>query len=787
VNGEHKITSWHRERTAVVYLRQSSMVQVREHTESTMRQYGLAEEAVRLGWPRSSVEVIDTDLGVSGRFGVARQGFTELVGRVCSGEVGAIFGIEISRLARSNADVARLMELARITGTLLVDTDGVYDPGDVNDRMLLGLKGTMGEVELHVMAGRLHEAKRAAAARGELRTPLPVGYLYDCDGEPGRDVVIDPDAEVQAAVADVFAAFAACGSAYAVVAAFADRRFPLRAYGGAWAGQLRWGKLTHARVLGVLKNPAYAGAYVFGRYSSRRTVDPDGTVHTQILERPRAEWPVLIKDHHDGYLTWADYLANEAKLAANHTGASARPPREGAALCQGIIACGSCGKPMMANYHTDQRPAYECSSRRDRLTTPSCRSVAAACVDAAVAGALLDALTPEQVALALSAADEVAGRHQRTGRAAELAAERARFEADRAERAFHHVEPENRLVARSLEARWEAKLAALAEAEQALQAAKDTLPPLPSRADLERLAADLPGLWHADTTSAKDRKRLLRTLIADVTLLPEPDRRRVRIGIRWHTGATDELVVDRPIHPGTARRSPAAAIELVRKLGPTTGNDELVRQLNAAGHRTGHGRPFDIDAVQWIRHAHKIPVPDPYAPGEISVAAAARRLGCSTGVLYHWIHTDQLTARRGQGNRFCVPWNDQTEADCRRRIQQSAHLGRTARPRKTPAPPSPAADGQVSVTEAAYRLGCSTGVIYYWIETGQLTARRDSGNRLHIPWDDQIQAACRARIEQSGHLNPAARRTKPRRRRSGPPRMSVPPAMLTPADQLTQA
>ena len=450
----------------------------------------------------------------------------------------------------------------------------------------------MGEMELHVMAQRLQASKRAAAGRGELRTPLPVGLVHDDAG----DIVIDPDAEVQAAIRDVFAAFTACGSAYAVVAAFAGRRFPLRAYGGAWAGQLRWGKLTHARVLGILKNPGYAGAYVFGRYTSRRTVDPGGTVHTTTTERPRAEWPVLIKDHHEGYITWADYLASEARLAASHTAAGARPPREGTALCQGIItcgscgSCGSCGKPVMTNYHTDQRPAYECSSRRDQLTTPSCRSVAAACVDAAVAGALLNALTPGQVALALSAAGEVAGRHQRASRAAELTVERARYDADRAERALCAVEPENRLVARSLEARWEARLAALSEAEQALQAAQDTLPPLPSREDLEKLAADLPALWNAPTTSARDRKRLLRTLIADVTLLPEPDRSKVRIGIRWHTGATSELTAGRPVHPGTARRSPAAAIELVKQLGPATSNDELVTRLNAAGHRTGHGR-----------------------------------------------------------------------------------------------------------------------------------------------------------------------------------------------------
>ena len=683
MNGEHKITSSHRERTALIYLRQSSMAQVREHTESTRSQYGLAETAAGLGWPRTSIEVIDTDLGISGKWGVAREGFTELVTRVCSGDVGAIFGIEITRLARSNADVARLAEFARITGTLLIDANGVYDPADVNDRVLLGFKGTMGEMELHVMAQRLQANKRAAAQRGELRTPLPVGYVHDDAG----DVVIDPDAEVQAAIRDVFAAFAACGSAYGVVAAFASRRFPLRAYGGTWAGQLRWGRLTHARVLGILKNPGYAGAYVFGRYASCRTVDPSGTVHTAMAERPRTEWPVLIKDHHEGYITWPDYLANEARLAANRTNAGARPPREGCALCQGIITCGSCGKPMRTSYHTDQRPSYECSSHRDRLTTPACRSVAAATVDNAVARMLLDALTPEQVALALSAANAVAGRHQRVSRAAELAVERARYEAGRAERAFCQVEPENRLVARSLEARWEDRLAALAEAGQALEAARDTLPPLPGRAELEKLAADLPGLWHAPATSSKDRKRLLRTLIADITLLPEQQPGQVRIGIRWHTGATDELVTGRPIHSGTARRTPAAAVELVRQLGPATSNDELVRRLNADGLATGHGRPFDVKAVQWIRHAYNIPAPAPYAGGEISVAEAARRLGCGTGVIYYWIETAQLDARRGSGGRLCIPWTSNIEAACRRRIAGSGHLNpaaRRTRPRNRP-------------------------------------------------------------------------------------------------------
>ena len=429
----------------------------------------------------------------------------------------------------------------------------------------------------------------------------------------------------------------------------------------------------------MLKNPAYAGAYAFGRYTSRRTVDPDGTVHTTIVERPRPESAVLIKDHHEGYITWADFLANEARLAANHTAAGARPAREGTALCQGIIVCGSCGKPMMTNYHTGQRPAYACSSRRDRLTTPTCRTVAAACVDEAVAGALLAALTPEQVALALSAAGEVAGGisasagppgWQLNGPATRLTGPSA---------PSTQVEPENRLVTRSLEARWEAKLTALAEAEQALAAAQDTLPPLPGRAELEKLAGDLPVLWHAGTTSARDRKRLLRTLIADVTMLPEPDRSKVRIGIRWHTGAVDELTADRPLPPGPARRSPSPAVEIIRRLGPTTDTRDLAGRLNAAGLTTGHGKPFDMAAVQWIRHAYKIPAPNPYDPGELSVAQAASRRAAAQASSTTGSRQNRSPPAAVPGNRLCIPWTSQIEADCQARIAQSGHLTPAAR------------------------------------------------------------------------------------------------------------
>ena len=313
---------------------------------------------------------------------------------------------------------------------------------------------------------------------------------------------------------------------------------------------------------------------------------------------------------------------------------------------------------------------------------------------------LLDALTPEQVALALAAADEVTGRHQRTSRAAELAVERARYEADRAERAFSQVEPENRLVARTLEARWEARLTALAEAEQALETAAGSLPPLPGRAELEKLAADLPGLWHAPETSNKDRKRLLRTLIADVTLLPEPDRAKVRIGIRWHTGATDELRLTRAVHPGTARRSPSPAIEMVRRLGPVTPTAELAAQLNAAGMVTGNGRPFDVKAVQWIRHAYGIPAPAPHHDGEISVADAAGQLGCSPGVVYYWIKTGQLDAPARTGKPALHP----LERPHRGRLPRAHRRIRAPQPRRTA---RKATSPSLSTPECRCPLACS--------------------------------------------------------------------------------
>jgi DNA invertase Pin-like site-specific DNA recombinase len=665
-----KIAGTHLERLAVVYVRQSSLAQVREHGESTARQYALAEEAARLGWSAEQIVVIDADLGLSGRDGCGRAGFKELVGRVCVGEVGAIFGLEVSRLARSSADLQRLLELCSLTETLIVDADGIYDLGSFNDRLLLGLKGTMAETELHLLAGRLQGARRAAAARGELRFPLPVGYVYDEEGA----TVFDPDEEVRAAIADLFACFEQTGSAYAVVGVFAERPFPVRAYGGAWAGELRWGRLSHRRVTSVLQNPAYAGAYVFGRRRDRRQVEADGTIRARTEMLPREQWQVLIHDHHPGYISWQQFLQNGERLARNYTHAGARPAREGSALLQGIVRCGGCGRAMATGY-PGGRPRYECAySRADRAATAACAGVMAAPVDRAVAERLLAAVAPEQIALALAAADEVADRRGRTSRALQLRAERCRYQAARAERAFHQCDPDNRLVARSLERRWEEKLRELAEAEQG-RAAQAAEPELPGREQLEALARDLPALWGAPATSDRDRKRLLRALIADVTLSIQPTSSELQVGIRWRSGASEQLTVLRPTAARTQRRE--AALELVRRLGPSHSDRELAAALTAAGLTTGADRPFDETAVGWLRWRNRIPPPPVRVEGELAVHELAERLGTTPRVVYSWINRGQLHARRSRHRRYAIPFNPEVERACRQRLATSRNRART--------------------------------------------------------------------------------------------------------------
>lgn len=666
-----KIAPQHLERLAVIYLRQSSPKQVRENFRSTERQYGLADEAARLGWEPERILTIDGDLGVSGRDTQARGGYKELVGRVCLGEVGAIFGLEVSRLARSSAETQRLLEYCGLTDTLVIDTDGIYDLRDFNDQLVLGVKGQLAQAELHVMAVRLQGAKRHAAERGELHFPLPVGLVYDDEGQ----TTIDPDEEVQAAIGDLFKAFVQTGSAYGVVGAFKNRRFPRRAYGGAWAGELRWGRLTHARAVGVLSNPSYAGAYVFGRYRSRRVLRPDGTITTKTVELPRSEWAIVIHDHHEGYISWEQFLSNEQRLAANNNRNGQRPPREGAAICQGIVRCGACGGSM-TTLHRREGSYYECGhSRADHINTPACRSVKATVVDELIARRLLEALAPEEIALALAAAGEHADRRARSDRVFELRVERAGYEAVRAERAFHACEPDNRLVARTLENRWEQKLRELKDAEAEL--AEHVVPSSePSREQLEALARDLPKLWTATSTAHRDRKRLLRAIIADVTLTSQPEGRELQVGIRWRSGASEQHTIQRPPRPADAKRTPAKVIELITRLAAEHTNAQIADQLQATGMRTSTGLPLDEKAVRWLRWRYRILTgPEQLlGDGEVTVADLAERLGISPGTIYDWIRAGKLHGRRGPGNRLNIPFGPEVEQQCRGLVANSVHL-----------------------------------------------------------------------------------------------------------------
>jgi hypothetical protein len=486
---------------------------------------------------------------------------------------------------------------------------------------------------------------------------------------------------------------------------------------------------------------------VYGRFRSRRVVSPDATIHTRTTELPRPEWPIVILSHHEAYLSWEGFLTNEAKLAANRTTTGARPPREGGALCQGIVFCGACGRAM-STFASGGHDYYDCShARSDHTATPFCRSVRADTVDHAVAECLLDAVSGEELTLALAAADEVTARRARSTRAAELAVERARYQAERAERALLAVEPENRLVARTFENRLEARLAELAEAEAVLATQRAATVPLPPRAELEAVVANLAELWAAPTTSNRDRKRVLRTLVADVTLIPDVDRSKLRIGIHWRSGSTEELTVQRMNRVTEYRRTAPETVEFARQIGADLDNHHLAAALNAAGHRTGAGRAFDSDAVSSLRHYHGIASPALLEPGERTVRDVAARLGVNHGAVINWINRGLLAARRGLYNRWCIPFGPELEAEWQARVTASAHVHADIDPRC----PGPT---ERTVAQVADVLGVKADVVYHWTTVGHVPWRRGPGGRKYIDFTHELETACRQRIASSVHLPP---------------------------------
>ena len=650
-----KIQTHHRQKMAYVYLRQSTMAQVHHHQESTQRQYALKDKALELGWMPEQIRVLDADLGISGTHMNNRQDFKTLVADVSLEKVGAVFSLEASRLSRSCSDWHRLLEICSLTGTLIIDADGCYDPADFNDQLLLGLKGTMSQAELHFLRGRLQGGKRNKAQRGELRFPLPVGFVY---GEGPGSVWLDPDTEIQNAVRLVFTVFRQSGSAYGVVRPFLQHQltFPRRAYGGVWNGKIFWGRLQHGRVLGLLSNPCYAGAYVFGRYRGVKSVSTDGQIQSKVERQPIPSWLVLIREHHPGYIRWDEYWEHQQMLEQNQTHqpelCSTGAAREGRALLQGLLLCGHCGRRLSPRYTGNGgiHPRYECTRRQeDTHYSSSCVRLSADLIDQAMGKRILEILRPEQIEIACRAVQELERRSQAVDQQWRMRLERLEYQAQLAQRRYEEVDPANRLVAATLEQRWNEALQAKATAQEELnrQRQKQGLELTEEqKGQLLALAKDLPRLWNSPSTCAQDRKRMLRLLIKDITVERVRPERKVLLHIRWQGGAVEDLSVDIPLPAPDKVRYPQAVVERVRSLALSMTDPQIKATLNQEPRLSAKGKPFSLSMIKWIRFRHGIPAPSLKKPEELTVGQAAEHFGVSIGVVYYWIERRHLQARQ---------------------------------------------------------------------------------------------------------------------------------------------
>ena len=679
-----KIQVQHRQKMAYVYLRQSTMAQVYHHQESTQRQYALKDRAQELGWPQDQIRVLDADLGQSGTQMNNRQDFKTLVADVSLEKVGAVFALEASRLSRSCSDWHRLLEICSLTGTLIVDADGCYDPADFNDQLLLGLKGTMSQAELHFIRARLQGGKRNKAQRGELRFPLPVGLVYG--DEPGN-ILLDPDIEVQNAVRLVFAIFRQTGSAYGVVRYFLEHNlsFPRRAYGGVWNGKIIWGKLTHRRVIGVLGNPSYAGAYVFGRYRGIKSISTDGQVQAKVQRQPMDSWLVLIQQHHSGYISWDDYLENQQMLERNQTNTpeqcSSGAAREGRALLQGVLLCAHCGRKLSPRYTGNGgiHPVYECTRRQtDTHYSPECVRIQADLIDQKVGARVLEILHPDQIEIALRAVKELERRGQAVDQQWRMRIERLEYQSQLAQRRYEEVDPSNRLVAGTLESRWNDALEELKAAQEELHRSRQQQGlelTEEQRAQLRALAEDLPKLWKSPTTSAQDRKRMLRLLVKDITVEKRRAERKVVLHIRWQGGAVENLSADIPLAAPDRVRYPEALVNRVRSLAATMTDAQITATLDQEGLLSAKGKRFSLTIIKQLRSKYRIPGPGLNSSSELTVGEVAERLGVSPGVVHYWIERGHLRTRKlGPGWPHWITLAPEKEAELRTWVMHSSRI-----------------------------------------------------------------------------------------------------------------
>jgi DNA invertase Pin-like site-specific DNA recombinase len=675
-----KIQKAHLEKPAYIYIRQSSMKQVRHHQESTERQYALRDKALELGWSEEMIRILDGDLGMSGSQATGRKDFQSLVADVSMRKVGAVFSLEASRLARSCTDWHRLLELCAFTDTVIIDEDGCYNPADFNDQLLLGLKGTMSQAELHFLRARLQGGKLNKAQKGQLKRPLPVGFVYDDE----QRIVLDPDAEVRAAVRFLFNAFHETGSAYGVVHKFSQERlqFPKRSYGGVWNGQLIWGRLTDSRVLGVLKNPTYAGAYVHGRYQSVKEIGPDGAFLSKIKAVPMSSWTVRITDHHEAYICWDEFLHNQEILQRNQTNGEetmlAGPAREGLALLQGLLICGSCGRRLTVRYKGNGGiyPVYECNwRRREGLSTSSCMHIRCDLIDQPITTLVLEVIQPKQIELAIKALEEIERREKAVNNQWYLKIERAHYEASLAQRRYEAVDPDNRLVAATLERRWNDALVKLEEIKKefAQNQRKNRITATEEqKAQLMKLAKDLPRLWKAPSTKAKDRKRIVRLLIKDITVEKLAAAKQMMLHLRWQGGALEDIPIAIPPSYSDQIRYPNEIVEKVRHLAKELTETQIAKALNKEGIKSAKGKTFTASMIKWIKYTHRIPGPNRRRSEELTVEQLAKRFAVSPYIVYRWIERNMVSARRiNSGSPYWIMMDSQKEQELTQWVRNS--------------------------------------------------------------------------------------------------------------------
>jgi len=693
-------------------LRQSSPTQVEQNRESTARQYALADRARQLGWPKEQVVVIDEDLGLSGSTTDKRSGFARLISAVALAHVGIVLGLEVSRLARNNADWYRLLELCGITDTLIGDNDGIYHPALFNDRLLLGLKGTMSEAESYIIRARLDGGIRNKAARGELRRGLPVGLVW---GEQDGEVLFHPDEAVTNAIRTVFERFAEFGSARRVWLWFRSEglSFPLQTNPAGMPGPIRWVTPTYHAIHQILTNPVYAGAYTYGKTKHERYVDENGAIKKRARHLPMEQWAVLLKDHHPGFIDWATFEANQARLDANtkpqpHQAGGA--VREGSALLQGLISCGHCGRRLHVHYRgRNSAPGYHCAGK-DLVEGRGvyCLNIGGSVIEPAVTDAFLQAITPAAIEATRLSVEQLQADRDAALSQWRLEVERARYEAERAERRYRTVEPENRLVARGLEAEWENQLRNLAAAEAELRR-RELQRPSAVRPEqiqaLQILRSDIRKLWDAPTTADRDRKELLRTLLEEVTLNLKRAEGQAHLTLRWRGGAFTILEVPVPRFQPMGPRTDEDTIDLLRRLAALYPDETIAGILNRQGRKTATGERFTANQVGSLRRYREIPrFQPPAAPpdGElVTIRKAAQILGMNTSSIHRWL-ADGFIA--GEQVTPGAPWQIRITAELRARIVPEA-------------PPD-----YVPMVDATRKLGVSRQTVMQRVKRGELKA-----------------------------------------------------------------